>query len=145
MISAQIIINASEEKALQQNFDEKKSKLSGVIVAGDDALEITAHNLFEENHIADVVRVAIQGEPGLRFSFQTLVDPLDSDTYETIEEKIENACVTMSTVGIYEIDCSGFNLDLESLYVYLPKNKEELTKNVYIDVLYKTNEEGENN
>jgi hypothetical protein len=42
----------------------------------------------------------------------------------------------MSTVGFYEIDCIGFKLNLNSLYIYLPKNKYELSKNIYIDILY---------
>lgn len=141
----QIVIEYKNENP--KGVGNEDSNLSGMVPIEQDPenkgtiYEIYQVNLLKQHNISGVTRIAIQGEPGLRFTFlPAILDPVEADTEETIDQKIENVCVTMSTVGIYEIDCVGFKINIEGLYVYLPKGRKELSKNIYIDILYNEKE-----
>lgn len=125
--------------------------LSGtVLYEKDDGTlytELQQNNIFTELKINNIKHIAIQGEPGLRFSFGDIIGPLvgqeiTTDNEETIENIIETKGITLSSFGLYELDISKFNLSINSLYIYWPKDKNKLSQDIIIDYMYETQEGG---
>ena len=84
-----------------------------------------------------IVRVAIQGEPGLRIAFNSAFIKNEENENEIVENKDIN--VTLSTFGLYELDLTQFNngndLQILNISIYPPIDKDGLTQDVIIDYI----------
>lgn len=92
--------------------------------------------------INSIKHFAIQGEPGLRFSFNAILEDEDISKYtnteennEVIERILNTKGLILSNFGLYEIDITDFNISIDSIYVYYPEGKTSLSQDIIIDYI----------